>query len=45
MDTAIARGGEDRVTDEVRAVTGKSPTDFSSFAEKNRAMWLDDVAG
>jgi ergot alkaloid biosynthesis protein len=39
MDTAIARGGEDRVTDEVRRVTGHSPTNFQKFAFQNWEVW------
>ena len=39
MDTAIARGSEDRVTDGVRAVTGRSPGDFRAFAEANADVW------
>jgi ergot alkaloid biosynthesis protein len=39
MDTAIARGAEDRVTDEVQAVTGRPPKDLASFALQERHAW------
>lgn len=39
MDTAIARGAENRVTDEVKNFTGHPPTDFRSFAMSVREVW------
>jgi ergot alkaloid biosynthesis protein len=39
MDTAIARGAEDRVTGEVQRATGCEPLDFRSFAAVNRKVW------
>ncbi len=40
MDTAIAGGAEDRITDQVKAVTRKSPGNFQSFALENAGAWL-----
>jgi hypothetical protein len=39
MDTMVAGGGEDRTTDCVEALTGRSPTDFRTFAQANGAVW------
>ncbi|MEI9991287.1 MAG: ergot alkaloid biosynthesis protein [Rhizomicrobium sp.] len=39
MDTAIAGGAEDRVTEAVAALTGHPPADFDSFARANAAVW------
>lgn len=35
MDTAIAGGSEDRVTDEVQTITGHAPDSFRAFARAN----------
>ena len=40
MDTAIAAGNEDRVTEEVRALTGRSPGDLRAFAEAKADVWI-----
>lgn len=40
MDGAIAHGAEDRVTDTVRAVTGRKPKAFAEFVQDNRARWV-----
>ena len=39
MDTAIAEGVEDRTTDDVRLVTGRSPTGFADFARRESTAW------
>ncbi len=39
MDTAIAGGAENRVTDAVAALTGHPPADFGGFARANAALW------
>jgi len=39
MDTLIAGGAEDRVTDSVLELTGRPPTDFDAFARVNAALW------
>ncbi len=42
MDAAIAAGAEDRVTDCVEFLTGRSPITFEAFAEANSARWSVD---
>jgi ergot alkaloid biosynthesis protein len=42
MDTMIAGGAEDRVTDDFEVLTGRAPTGFEAFARANRELW--DVA-
>lgn len=39
MDTAIAEGAEDRITDAVLEVTGRQPTAFADFARRDAARW------
>lgn len=39
MDTAIAGCSEDRVTDAVKAVTGREPISFEAFAAANHDRW------
>lgn len=39
MDTAIAMGAEDRVTDEVFAFAGRQPLPFEAFALAEREVW------
>lgn len=39
MDTSIARGAENRVTDEVKTITGQAPASFESFAHTVREAW------
>lgn len=39
MDTAIAAGAEDRMTDEVLRVTNHPPTSFQEFAAQVQASW------
>lgn len=39
MDSAIADGSEDRVTNEVRLITGLDPWDFLKFAAAAREVW------
>ncbi|MCV0425398.1 MAG: ergot alkaloid biosynthesis protein [Roseibium sp.] len=39
MDTAIAGGSENQVTDSVHAITGKIPTSVENFIERNLKTW------
>ncbi len=39
MDTAIAAGGEDRLTDSVVALAGKTPQDLTGFVVRNIERW------
>lgn len=39
MDTAIAAGAEDRLTQNFNAITNRSPTNFSSFVQNNARSW------
>lgn len=39
MDTAVADGSEDRVTDAVARVTGRPPIDMARFAVEEAAVW------
>ncbi len=39
MDTAIAVGGEDRLTTSVIELAGKTPQDFSDFVARNIKVW------
>lgn len=39
MDTAIASGSEDRVTDEVFNAIGREPHTFGDFVKANRKVW------
>lgn len=39
MDAAIAQGSEDRTTDGVHLLTGREPTDFSTFIAAHREVW------
>ncbi|SIN87726.1 ergot alkaloid biosynthesis protein, AFUA_2G17970 family [Parasphingorhabdus marina DSM 22363] len=39
MDTAIAAGGEDRLTDSVVVLTGKTPRDLTGFVARNIERW------
>ena len=39
MDTAIAGGSEDRITDNVLAITGKMPTSIDAFIQRNIGVW------
>lgn len=39
MDTAIAKGAEARLTDEVERITGRAPQRFADFARRNRHVW------
>ncbi|NIA68641.1 ergot alkaloid biosynthesis protein [Pelagibius litoralis] len=39
MDEAISRGSEDRVTDGVQRLAGRSPRDFDAFVAENEAVW------
>ena len=39
MDSAIANGAEDRVSDVVETVTGRTPTPFRAFAGREAAAW------
>lgn len=39
MDTAISLGAEDRVTSEVRNITGREPSSFLTFATATREVW------
>lgn len=40
MDTAISRGGEDRVTDAVHRIAHRPPTLLARFAAEQRDVWL-----
>ncbi|RYX85695.1 ergot alkaloid biosynthesis protein [bacterium] len=39
MDTAIANGGEERLTSEVLDITGYAPTSFADFVRASRDVW------
>lgn len=39
MDRAIADGSEDRVTDNVLNLTGRSPTSLADFVQRNLDVW------
>ena len=39
LDTMIAGGAEDRVTDGVQELTGRAPIGFDAFAQANAAVW------
>lgn len=39
MDTAIAAGAEDRLTQNFNAITNRSPINFSSFVQNNARSW------
>lgn len=39
MDTTIAGGSENRITDAVQAITGRAPISFEAFAAENRDRW------
>ncbi len=39
MDTAIAAGGEDRLTGSVYELTGNAPQDLTSFVARNVELW------
>lgn len=41
MDSAIAQGDQNRVTDTVERIAGRPPTSPSRFASEQRARWLD----
>lgn len=43
LDTAIKNGSEDRTNSVVLAVTGKQPKKFRDFAERNKAVWVQDA--
>ncbi|WP_299737110.1 ergot alkaloid biosynthesis protein [uncultured Roseobacter sp.] len=43
MDTGIAAGSEDRVTDAVRRVTGRPPRSLSDFATASCAVWRKKI--
>jgi ergot alkaloid biosynthesis protein len=43
MDTAIAGGSENRVTDTVLRVTGRAPKDFTEFARESAGSWREEV--
>ena len=38
-DVAISNGTEDRVTNEVKTVSGAEPVSFEAFAERDKAYW------
>ncbi len=40
LDTLIASGSENRTTDWVEQLAGRSPVTFTSFAQANRSAWL-----
>ncbi|MEO0439915.1 MAG: ergot alkaloid biosynthesis protein [Pseudomonadota bacterium] len=44
MDTAIAAGGEDRLTDSVFGLTGKTPRDLTGFVARNIERWMTPQA-
>ena len=39
MDAAIAAGAENRTTGEVKALAGREPNGFESFARAHRSLW------
>lgn len=43
MDDAVAKGGEDRVTDGVQRITGRPATRIDKFIESNLAVWHQGV--
>ncbi|MEL6215551.1 MAG: ergot alkaloid biosynthesis protein, partial [Pseudomonadota bacterium] len=43
MDTNIAHGSEDRVTENVMRVTGRQPSSLAEFAARNKAAWRAQV--
>ncbi|WP_299409892.1 ergot alkaloid biosynthesis protein [uncultured Roseobacter sp.] len=43
MDTSIAQGSEDRVTENVFRVTGRQPSSLAEFATRNKAAWRTQV--
>lgn len=45
MESAISTGTEDRITNEVKTVTGYSPTAFSEFAMTVREVWKPGPSG
>jgi hypothetical protein len=42
MDTAIAQGAEDRLTDGVWRATGRAPERFIDFAAREAVCWKKD---
>lgn len=40
LDTMIAHGGEERLGDGVKKVTGRPPRSFRSYVEKNREKFI-----
>ena len=43
MDTNIAAGSEDRVTDAVMRIAGRSPRSFEDFVVENRTVWRKSI--
>ena len=43
MDTSIAEGSEDRVTDNVLRITGRQPSSLADFAARHKAVWRAHV--
>lgn len=43
MDTSIAQGSEDRVTENVFIVTGRRPSSLAEFAARHKAVWRAHV--
>jgi uncharacterized protein YbjT (DUF2867 family) len=39
MDTMIAAGAEDRVTESIRELTGRAPIGFDAFARASAELW------
>ncbi len=42
MDGAISNGSEDRVTDNVLALSGNAPTSFADFVQRNLSAWISE---
>lgn len=42
MDEAISKGSEDRVTDGVRTLSGKEPSDADSFVRQQSHVWIKE---
>ena len=42
LDTLVSRGCEDRLTSEVKDITGKPPKSLEIFAKEMRNIWLPD---
>lgn len=39
LEVRTAKGGEERMNDVVKQLTGRPPKDFDTFAQENKAAW------